>query len=232
MSVLAIAGVCVVLAGCGGGGDSDLAESSPAQPMPPSAVETSAAEPAVEYDISRVAGITDDFPTGFATAAHPTKTLDQHAIDNSGVAVFTHAQVDPPQCRALTIPPYAEPSAGTEAAGVSAQGDQGNVYVVALHLAQPVQPSAPPEGCDHVTVSGSPEADGVAEPVPAPEIADVTTSAAKLSSDTEDEPNYLFTAALDDRTTVVVMGSVDDQLDPPRLMSDLLVKAVSAIRGQ
>ena len=71
------------------------------------------------------------------------------------------------------------------------------------------------------------------ERIPAPDIAGATTTGARLTvADPQEDPDYLYTAALDDRTSIVVMGSADTALDPQRLMADLLVKAVSAVRGQ
>ncbi len=81
-------------------------------------------------------------------------------------------------------------------------------------------------------MSGTPEATGTAEAVPAPKIDGVTTTGVKLSvADQGQDPDYMFTAALGDQTCVVVLGSADEQLNPQQLMSDLLVKATSAVRG-
>ncbi|BBU23431.1 DUF5642 family protein [Mycobacterium xenopi] len=223
-SLLAALGVSV-LAGCGHPAESRSSGASAVQPP--------AASPARSaYDISRVERVKDDLPPGFAGEAEPSKTLSQQDIASSGITAFTGAQVDPPQCRAVLIPPHVEPSVGTQAAGVRGQGDQGNIYVVAMRLPQPVRASQPPAGCDRVSVSGSPKASGTAERIPAPNIAGITTTGAKLSVDAADDPDYVFTAALDDQTSVVVMGSTDAQLNPQGLLSDLLVKATSAVRGQ
>lgn len=185
------------------------------------------------YDISRVDAVQDDFPAGFTTQANPAKTLGRQDIDGSGVVAFTDAQVDPPQCRPVVIPPYVDPTVGTQAAGVIAQGDQGNMYVVALRSPNPVAVGNDPVGCDHVSLSGSAQVTGTVERIPAPGVAGATTTGVKLTvDDPEADSDYLYTAALDDRTSIVVMGSADTQLDPQRLMSDLLVKAVSAVRGQ
>ncbi|MEZ0366157.1 DUF5642 family protein [Mycobacterium sp. pUA109] len=230
VSLLIAAGVSVTLAACGDAQESTPASSS-TQPQPSSPAATSAA-PAVDYDIARVDNVKDDFPAGFNPQAEQAKTLSQADIDGSGINAFTGAQVDPPQCRSLIIPPYAEPSVGSQAAGIRGEGDQGNIDVVALKLPQPIKATPPPAGCDQVTLSGSPEASGTAQPVPAPTIAGVTTSAAKLSVNSGDDPDYVYTAALDDRTTVVVMGGTDPDLNPEQVMSDLLVKAVAAVRGQ
>lgn len=213
-SALAALGVGATLAGCGQAAD-------PGRGSEPG------------YQIGRVDRVTDDFPAGFAVDAHPAKTLDQQDIDGSGITAFTGAAVDPPQCRSAVIPPYADPVVGTAAAGVHAEGDRGNIYVVALRspAARPADQS--PSGCDRVALSGSSEATGTAERIAAPEIGGVTTTGVKMNvGDPQGEPDYVYTAALDDRTSIVVMGSADAQLDPQRLMSDLLVKATAAVSGR
>lgn len=225
VELLAALGAGVTLAGCGQSAEVPSAGSA-ATPQP-------AASAAPQYDISRVDAVKDDFPAGFTAQAHPAKTLGEQDIAGSGVAAFTDAQVDPPQCRSVVIPPYVDPKLGTDAAGVIAQGDQGNMYVVALKAPAPVAAGENPAGCDRVALSGSPQATGTVERIPAPDIAGATTTGARLTvADPQEDPDYLYTAALDDRTSIVVMGSADTALDPQRLMADLLVKAVSAVRGQ
>lgn len=227
LMVVAALGVGATLAGCGQ--SAEPAPAGSAAPRPAGA----AAQDAAPYDISRVDAVKDDFPEGFTAQAHPAKTLGEQDIAGSGVAAFTDARVDPPQCRAAVIPRYADPTVGTQAAGVIAQGDQGNMYVVALRSPNPVAAEDLPAGCDRISLSGSPQATGTVERIPAPGIAGATTTGAKLTvEDPQEDPDYLYTAALDDRTSVVVMGSADAALDPQRLMSDLLVKAVAAVRGQ
>jgi hypothetical protein len=208
------------------------AGTSSAQSQPSSATNAPAAAAPAAYDIARVDNVKDDFPSGFAPQAEPSKTLAQHDIDSSGITAFTGAQIDPPQCRSMVIPPNVEPSVGAQAAGVRGEGDQGNIYVVALRLPQPVPAGQPPAGCDRVTLSGSPQAAGTAERVPAPQIDGVTTTGVKLSVDASEDPDYVYTAALDDQTSVVVMGSMDTQLNPQQVLSDLLVKATAAVRGR
>jgi hypothetical protein len=228
-------GVGVTLAACGNAEQSQSTPSSSAQqqsPSSPSAAAANAATPSGADDLSRVDNVKGDFPPGFTTDAHPAKTLDQHDIDSSGITAFTKAQVDPPQCRSLIVPPHAEPSVGAEAAGVSGEGEQGKIYVVALRLPQPASGSQLPAGCDRVSLSGSPEVAGTAERIPAPKIDGVTTTGVKLSPTDAEDPDYIFTAALDNQTSVVVMGSADAQLNPEQLLSDLLGKATSAVRGQ
>jgi hypothetical protein len=212
--LLVALGASIALAGCG----------HPAEEKPTSS--------AGAYDISRVDNVKGDFPPGFSVEVAQQKTLDQQDIDNSGINAFTGAQVDPPQCRSLLIPPYAEAKVGTQAAGVRANSDQGNMFVVAMGLPQPVSASGPPAGCDHASVSGDPEATGTAEAIPAPKIDGVTTTGAKLTVSADEDPDYIYTAALNDKTTVVAVGSADADLNPQQLLSNLLVKAVAAVRGQ
>lgn len=52
------------------------------------------------------------------------------------------------------------------------------------------------------------------------------------TDDPEEDPNYLYTAALNEQTSIVVMGSAEAQLDPQQFLADLLVKAVAAVRGR
>lgn len=226
--LLAALGTSVAISAC-----SDSTEQSPAATsQAPSATTAPAAAAPAAYDIGRVDNVKNDFPAGFAPQAEPPKTLAQHDIESSGITAFTKAQIDPPQCRSMVIPPNVEPSVGAQAAGVRGEGDQGNIYVVALRLPQPVPAGQAAAGCDRVTLSGDPQATGTAERVPAPHIDGLTTTGVKLSADASDDPDYIYTAALDDQTSVVVMGSTDTQLNPPQLLSDLLVKATSAVRGQ
>lgn len=217
----------IALAGCNHSTDNGPTDAPVAQS--PSA-SSSAPAPA-GYDVSRVSAVKGDFPPGFDVQTEPEKTLSQQDIDDSGIGAFTGAAVDPPQCRAMLIPPNAEPSVGTRAAGVHGDGDQGNMFVVALTLPQPVAAGAPPEDCTHASVSGGPEVTGTAEPVPAPRIDGATTTGVKLTVSDQD-PDFIFTAALDSKTSVIAMGTADPDLDPQQVLSDLLVKAVAAVRGQ
>jgi hypothetical protein len=228
-SLLAALGVGVSLAACGQSTEQPPTN-SPAAP-PESASNTPAASPGA-YDISRVQNIQKDFPAGFDVEAHPAKTLSKQDVEDSKLTALTEARMDPPQCLAAVIPPYADPSVGTEAAGARADGDQGSIQVVAFRSPEPIPVSPPPAGCERVTISGS-DVTGTAESVPAPHIEGVTTTAVKLATEGEDEePEYIFTAALNDRTSVVVRGGADSELNPQQLMSDLLVKATAAVRGQ
>jgi hypothetical protein len=193
--------------------------------------ESAEAEPGT--DISRVANVKGDFPPGFAVEVHPSAVAGQHDVEDPEIASLAGARLDPPQCRSAVIPPYAEPAVGTEAAGVAADGDQGSIDVVAYRSPTPIPLPQPPAGCDRVLVFGAPEDTGAIERIPAPNIAGVTTTASKLTTNEEPaDPEYLFTAAIDDRVAVVVTGSPGAELNPQQFLSDLLVKATAAVRGQ
>jgi hypothetical protein len=198
----------------------------------PSGQPASSSSSAVHYDISRVNNVKSDVPAAFETAPGAPTTLTQDDIDNARVIPFTKAAYDPPQCRALVIPPYVEPVVGAQAAILSAEGERGEFFVVAMRLPHAVPASPPPAGCDHVAMSGSDESTGTAESVPAPRIDGVTTTGVKLKPATDKTPGgYVYTAALEDQTSVAVMGGADEALKPQQLLSDLLVKAVAAVRG-
>src|ERR1700761_1597915 len=142
----------VTVAGCGNSEQPKSTGSSPARAQPPSSNRPSAT-PAAKFDISRVKNVKNDLPPGFKPDWHPEQTLGQPDIDSSGVIPYARAKFDPPQCRAVLIPSYADPSVGTQAAGVSGEGDKGQIFVVAMQLPQPIPASPPPAGCDQVSLS-------------------------------------------------------------------------------
>jgi hypothetical protein len=218
------------LLACGHPAEPKPTGSPAARPQPPSSTSTSA--PPAAYDIARVAKVRNDFPPGFTVDAHPAKTLGEHDIESSPITAVTEARIQPPDCRSVVMPSYAEPSVGTKAAEVKAAGGQGSVDVVALRSPKPVPAAPKAKGCGlGMVVSGPPDVAGPAENADAPNIAGVTTTGAKLTPE-QKNPVYIFTAALDGRTSVVVMGSTDAKLNPEKLMSDLLAKATAAVRGQ
>lgn len=221
--------VTLPLTACGGSGGSKPSASSSA---PSAASSGAAAAPASKYDISRVENVKDQMPAGFKPDPRPEITLNQSDIDDPKIIPFTKAKFDPPQCRALVIPPYIDPAVGTRAAGLSAESDQGEIFVVAMNLPKPIPATPLPPGCDHVGLSGSPEATGTAESIPGPQIDGATTTGVKLIPSDDDEPSeYIFTAELGDQTAITVMGGTADELNPQQLLSDLLVKATNAVRG-
>ena len=229
-TLTAVGLVTLTVAACGGSDQAKPSSSSATQA--PSSSGATAAAPASKYDISKVDYIKDAMPAGFKPDPRPEITLNQGDIDTPKIIPFTKANFDPPQCRALVIPPYIDPAVGTRAAGLSAEGDQGEIFVVAMDLPKPI-PAAPlPAGCNHVGLSGSPEATGTAESIPGPPIDGVTTTGVKLTPSDDNAPaEYIFTAELGDQTSIAVMGGTADELNPQQVLSDLLVKATVAVRG-
>ena len=216
------------VAGCGG---SDQAMPSGSSGTQAPSSSGAAAAPA-KYDISKVDNVKDALPAGFKPDPRPEITLTQSDVDNPKIIPFTKATFDPPQCRALVIPPYIDPAVGTKAAGLSAEGDQGEIFVVAMRLPKPVTAAPLPADCDHVGLSGSPDSTGSAEAVPGPQIDGVTTTGVKLTPSDENAPGeFIFTADLGDQTSIAVMGGAADELNPQQVLSDLLVKATAAVRG-
>lgn len=190
-----------------------------------------ASVPIAASDISRVEHIKNDFPPGFTVTTRPAKPVGPDDVKSFKVNDLAEARILPPQCRAVVLPPYADPTAGTEAAQVTADGAAGRIEVFALRLAQPVPVEQTPQGCGlEILVSGSPDVAGPADHIDPPTIPGATTTGRKLNPE-QKHPVYLFTAALDRQTSVVVMGSAAADLHPEHLMADLLTKAAAAVRG-
>lgn len=219
--------VTLAVTACGGSESSKPSSSSAGQ-----APASGAASPAARYDISKVDNVKDALPAGFKPDPRPQITLNQGDIDNPKIIPFTKATFDPPQCRPLVIPRYIDPVVGTQAAGLSAESDQGEIFVVAMNLPKPIPATPLPAGCDHVGLSGSPETTGTAESVPGPAIDGVPTTGVKLTPSDDNAPSeYIYTAELGDQTSIAVMGGTSDELNPQQVLSALLVKATAAIRG-
>lgn len=200
-------------------------ESTPHQAAPPRS------GPGSSIDISRIDAVRGDFPASFEVHAGRSKTFSAQDIGRTGINILTEARLDPPHCLPAIIPPYADLTVGTTAAGVTAAGDQGGIQVTALRLPQPVPATRPPAGCERVLVSGPPVT-GAAESIPVPQVSDATTHGVKLLAAGQTDPDYILTAALNDQTTVVVRGNVAAVLHPQQFLTGLLVKAVAAVRGQ
>lgn len=231
-SFLAALSVGGLLVGCGHATETRRASVPTTSSQAESSTAGSAAPPAASYDISHVGEVKNTFPPGFQVAAFPARPLSQQDIESSRLAAVAKGRIVPPKCRVVVIPPYAQPSVGTEAAGVSGGSEHGRIDVVALRSAKPVPAGEKPTGCGlGLTISGAPDIAGPAEQIQPPDIAGATTTGIKLNPE-QMNPEYIFTAALDDRTAVVVVGNTDAQLNPAQLMSDLLVKAAAAVRGR
>ncbi len=229
VAALLALGASSILAACGHAANRDPAAVPAVSPVPGNSVSVPLNHAS---DIGWLDGLKRDFPDGFTVASHSPETLDQRDIDGSRIHAFSTAAVQPPQCRALLLPPYAVPSPGARAAALHAIGDRGAVYVIALRLPQPIAAGTPVTGCAEMTITGAPEVTGSAERIPAPEIAGAVTTGVRLDIGNRGELDYLYTAALDARTCIVVVGATDPELDARQLLSGLLVKAAAAVRGR
>ena len=232
VTVLAIVVVVVIVVVNGGSKSSTSSISGP---------QSAPAEPPAGYDLSRIAAVANDFPPGFTVTPIPRTVVTQQMVDAStGLGGAGKPVYNPPQCAR-------QPTeiAGAVMQGVTAQGPIGLpggalpqfVMVFATHSEQPLPASmsAAPTGCDHVsvTINDGSGANGTDEIVSGPTITGVPTLGQKThwaSAPITGQPDdsYIYLAELSDKTQIAVTGNRTD----PQLLQDLLVKAVSAIRGQ
>lgn len=223
LSVLVGAGL---VAGCGAAHD-------PASTPSPLNSATSSGVPApaapATYDIGRIGAAKGAVPAGFDPTDIPADAVSQQNMDApwvGGLSGAAPAVVAPAQCAALLRP------LGPVGVGARAQGFVGGQdgHMIVVMAAQSDKPAGAitAAGCDHITVtspgSGSISVDRLA----GPDIPGVPTVGLRAQGSTAgktmDESTY--TAALGDRTIVVVQGDVD-----PAVAADVLAKAVAAVRG-
>ena len=199
--------------------------------------QSAPAEPPGGYDISRIAALANDFPPGYTVTPIPRTVLTQKMVDDANGFVGAGKPLfDPPQCAMQHRGNLVE---GAVMQGVTAHGPTGLpgralpqfVMVLATHTEQPIHASKPAPGCDHVSVTMD-GANGTDERVSGPTITGVPTEGVKthwVSAPITGQPEdtYIYIALLSNKTLIQVTGKND-----PQLLQDLLVKAVSAIRGQ
>jgi Domain of unknown function (DUF5642) len=216
------------LPGCASGGQPHTS-SSPSAKAQPAAVPT---KPSGEYDISRIAQLANQFPPGYSVTPIPRRTLSQDEADNFGGQFKKFGMtVDPPQCNAALKSVHVV--AGSQLQGLSATGPQ-DIAVIGAQSPQP-KPSSPViEGCDHIVLTAPGKETGTADILPGPAISGVTTNGMKMHLDitlpdgaSKTMDLLMYMAALGDKTAVTVTGQSDTQL-----LEALLVKAVTAVRGQ
>jgi Domain of unknown function (DUF5642) len=200
-------------------------------PSAPGKAQSVPAEPPGGYDISRIANVANDFPPGFTVAPGRHTVVTQQMVDSlAGLAGGLKPAVDPPQCTPAT---QGNVVVGTQMQSVSADGPQ-HVAVMATQTAQVNPASSVPTGCEHVslTMNDGSASHGTEDTVTSPTITGIPTYGFKIhweSAPITGEPKdiYKYDAVLSDKTVVGVQGESD-----PQLLQDLLIKAVSAIRGQ
>lgn len=224
--VAAVAGV--LLAGCGGH-DTGPAGISGAPPSEPAAVSP-AAEPPGGYDISRIATLADAFPAGYTVTELPRTTLTQEQADSAGGLGGSFPMTfDPPYCNTMLKAPHVV--AGSQSQGLLAAGPQ-QITVMVAQSAEPNSDTLLGGGCDHVTVKIADMGQGSMDRLPGPEIPGVITAGVQAHIDMsmggagQSIDRTVFFAGLSDKTGIMVMGESD-----PKLLADLLVKGVDALRG-
>jgi hypothetical protein len=216
-AVLLVLYTTVALAGC-----------SPTQ----STESTSASD---DIDLARLAALEHDFPPDFIAHAGQVQQLEAQYVDQVGTTVsygksFT---VDPPQCRALLKP--VDGQVGADYVGVRGDGpgpDEPTILVGANDQVT-VPAEIPATGCDRMAFDvDSAIPDGTAERIPAPHIPGATTIAFKVQYDPAVPPEYYYIAILDSHVYVHVDARVAPSFQAQPFLPDLLVKAVTTIRGQ
>jgi Domain of unknown function (DUF5642) len=220
-ALLTVLCAAVALSGC-----------SAAKTEPESA--PTSAEAAAEYDLARLAVMHDDFPPGFIPFPFELRKLQPTYVDQVSAAVsygrpFT---VDPPQCKSLLKP--VDGQAGADSNGSRADGPDKQSISVAADMPVSIPAEIPATGCNRMTYTVQDDrhpSNGTAERITAPSIGGATTFALKIVVDGFPQPEYFYAAILDERVFVDVNARLNPGVQADPLLSDLLVKAVAAIRG-
>jgi Domain of unknown function (DUF5642) len=220
------------LSGCGSGGQPNGSSSgTPSANPQPAAAPTN---PPGEYDISRIAQLANQFPSGYSVTPIPRTTLTQQQADNFGDMIkkfgFT---IDPPRCEAMLNSLHL--IAGTEMQGLAAKGPQ-EIMVVAMQVPQPL-PLGGDYSCRHIAISAPSGVQGTADRLPGPAISGATVVGVKehlnitASGDSKTIDQYMYVATLGDKTAATVSGQSDKGEFDSGPLETLLVKAVTALRG-
>ncbi|MCC9181831.1 DUF5642 family protein [Mycolicibacterium mageritense] len=195
---------------------------------------TSTAETPAQ-DISRLADIKDDLPSGYNSQWFPSSVLNEQQAANADdvASVGMLVTVDPPACVALMKP--VNVAAGTESAALRAYGPQEEqISIGAMRSNRPLQADVPSAGCDRISFEGTDSrARGTVDRLPAPKIDGATTAAVRVEQDGAPEvADYVYYAIDGDQTFVSVHARVDVSSGSQEMYADLLVKSVAAVRGE
>ncbi len=193
--------------------------------------ESPAAE---DYDVGRISQVEDAMPEGFVPFPTDVRKLQHQLVPQVGTVVsygkpFT---VEPAQCRPLLKPVDAQ--AGADSAGFRADGIEKRSIGVGADMPIIVPAAIPTTGCDRMTYRVEDEThptSGTVERIAAPEIDGATTLALKITVDGFPDPDYAYTAIVDDRLYVDVQARLAPDYPAQPMLSDLLVQAVDAVRG-
>ncbi|OBC16336.1 hypothetical protein A5784_26285 [Mycobacterium sp. 852013-50091_SCH5140682] len=124
-------------------------------------------------------------------------------------------------------------SDGYDWIGLQAHEQSGpQAFVGAIRATEPFAISQPSPGCDRVSYKADRE-QGTIETVAAPVIDGVTTRAYKIQSDGElgSGVRYYYAAILSDRIFIDIRGVLEPSSQTEQAFSDLLGRAVAAVRG-
>jgi hypothetical protein len=222
-SLAVLVGATVVV-GCG---THDKASTSGAAPSAASATSSSPAAPA-NYDISRIGAVKEAL-SGYDAMDLPVDTVEQKQLDAPGVGALSTAPpsvVTPAEC-AVLLKPLAPVGVGARAQGLMADKSPHTIVVMAAQSDKPATEIGR-AGCEHITITAPDGVNASIDQVPGPDIPGVKTVGLRahvITPDrTTDESTY--TAALGDRTIVVVQGDVDQAM-----AAAVLGKAATALRG-
>lgn len=189
-------------------------------------------------DIGRVAQLRDRLPPGFTAEVRPTQTISQRNIDDvaAGLKLLT---VDPPEC--LQQAADISQTEGATIAALAVHNEQFGFVINAAQILHPtVVPSPMPDTCRDFTAVRPDGSVSQTRVIPAPHIADATTSATH-SIQTVDDPatgkthavdQYLYSAWLDDShlVTVTSLASPTDSTAAAQQAQQLLIDAVDVVR--
>ena len=150
--------------------------------------------------------------------------MDAAGIGGLGTGATT--TVTPAEC-AVVLKPFAPVGVGAKAHGFMATSGPNMIIVMAAQSDKPIG-AITQSGCDHFSAKSASGMTASVDSVPGPEISGVKTAGhtAHVTSEGKTIDETTFTAALDDKTIVVVQGD-----SPAATMSDVLAKAVAAVKG-
>jgi hypothetical protein len=199
----------------------------------PSSQDTAPSKPqAADYDISRLEGLKDAFPSGLIPEVSALRTVDARNAKGYGRVIGSNlTTVDPPACRAA-LEPVQAPGA-IEWIGLDSRKPDGQqVFLGAIHSPAPFDVRTTDASCDLTSYTTEREK-GTIERVTAPVIDGVTTRAFRIQfkSDEWSGTRYYYAAVLNSDVLVDIRGVLEPPSQTPPSFSDLLVRSVAAIRG-
>lgn len=220
--------LCSVVALVGCSTSETEPRSSPAQTAP-------ASPPS--YDVSRIAELQDAFPPGFIAAPgddQPIKVSPQLVgIVGTAVSYGSPFTVDPPRCRPLLKPVDAR--TGADTLHIRGDGPEKRSISVGAYAPVTVPTEIPSAGCDRFTYDVDEEdypLNGSVERLTAPVIDGAVTNAVRFDVTGYPNVEYAYTAILDGRVYVDVQARLAPEFQAEPVLTELLLKAVAAVRGQ